>query len=231
MPNAVGRARARGVGGRHGRRRTRRAPRAAVRRTASYRPRPVESGAAAAQAREHAPEHLGRHRAVAALGEEPRDAAHLAGSVRSARPRGLRDARGHQGICDVRDAHDTYHQPHGRQDPLGRARRGEHRRREGHSGDAAWRARRGRRDRVAAPRARPRRSRQARHRARARLVRGAARRPRGRRRLQPAAEPPARAVVDPRGRGRQARAVREADRPERGRGPRSCSRCATAPAS
>ena len=50
-----------------------------------------------------------------------------------------------------------------------------------------------------------------------RLVRGAARRSGDRRDLQPAAEPPARAVDDPRGRGRQARAVREADRAERRR--------------
>ena len=50
------------------------------------------------------------------------------------------------------------------------------------------------------------------HPARVRLVRGAARRPRRRGGLQPAAQPPARAVDDPRRRGGQARAVREADR-------------------
>ena len=48
--------------------------------------------------------------------------------------------------------------------------------------------------------------------ARLRLVRGAARRPRRRSDLQPAAQPPARAVDDPRRRGGEARAVREADR-------------------
>ena len=56
------------------------------------------------------------------------------------------------------------------------------------------------------------------HRARPRLLRGAAGRPRGRRDLQPAAQRAARRVVDPRARGRQARAVREAAvAPPRGR--------------
>ena len=61
----------------------------------------------------------------------------------------------------------------------------------------------------------------------ARIVRRPACRSRHRRDLQPAAESPPRAVDDPRRRGRQARALREADRTERGggrtadRGPRS----------
>ena len=56
-----------------------------------------------------------------------------------------------------------------------------------------------------------------------RILRGAARRSGDRRDLQPAAESPARAVDDPCGRGRQARAVREADRAER-RGGRAADR-------
>ncbi len=51
-----------------------------------------------------------------------------------------------------------------------------------------------------------------------RLLRGADRRSRDRRNLQSAAESPARAVVDARSGGRETRAVREADRSERGGG-------------
>ena len=50
--------------------------------------------------------------------------------------------------------------------------------------------------------------------ARIRLVRGADRRSRDRGDLQSAAESPARPLVDPRGGSRQARALREADRPD-----------------
>ena len=153
--------------------------------TGSYSPRPGGVGTAAAQALEHAPEHLGRHRAVAALRAGTRDAAHVAGerTVRPRRPR-LRDARGHQAAMrDVRDAHARL-----RSSPMadnkirwGVLGAAQHRGREGDPGDAARRSHRGRRDRVAAPRARPRGGRPPRHRARPRLVRGAARRP-GRRR-------------------------------------------------
>jgi len=63
-----------------------------------------------------------------------------------------------------------------------------------------------------------------------RLLRGAARRPRRGRGLQPAPEPPARAVVYQGGGGGQTRALREADRVERGGGAGPSSRYATAPA-
>jgi len=74
---------------------------------------------------------------------------------------------------------------------------------------------RARGDRVARPRAGAHGRRRARHRPGPRLVRRAARRPRGRRGVQPAAQPPPRAVDDQGARGRQARAVREADRADR----------------
>ena len=102
---------------------------------------------------------------------------------------------------------------------MGRARRREDRDRQGDSGDAA--SRELPRSSAIASRDGERDAPQRRHSGfakRLRLVRGAARRPRHRRRLQPAAQSPARALDDPRGGSRQARALREADRAQRGRG-------------